>query len=153
MKNILFRPLEILNATGCALLIFIALFFQVSCGKKEIKQVSPESKLTQEAFELAETLKSAYIRKDRETLEDNSTRDGYRELVGAIKNFESADLTFTPTWVEIKDSTVRLTISWKGTWTIKGKTTEDRGIAIFVLEGSPLKLAQVMRANPFRQPE
>jgi hypothetical protein len=153
MKKILFEPIEVLRTTGYALLILIALFFQISCGKKEVKPVSPESKLAQEAFALAETLKNAYSEKDMGTLEDNSTRDGYRELIGAIKNFERADLIFTPTWVEIKDSTVRLTISWKGTWTIKNITTEDRGIAIFVLEGSPLKLAKVQRADPFRQPE
>lgn len=153
MKKVLFRPIEILKATGYALLIFVTLF-QLSCGKKEVKPVSPESKLAQEAFTLAETLKNAYSERDREALEDNSTKDGYLEIVGAMKNFDKADLTFTPTWVEIKeDSTVHLTISWKGTWIVNGKTTEDRGIAIFILEGSPLRLAKVQRANPFSQPE
>jgi hypothetical protein len=145
---------DIVRVRGFILLFFIASFFLISCGGKEkVKPVSQESKLTQEAFALAETLKTAYIKNDRETLEDNSTKEGYRELIGVIKSFDSADLTFTPTWVEIKDSTVYVTVSWKGTWKVRGKVKDDRGLAILVLEGKPLKLAQVQRDNPFRQPE
>jgi hypothetical protein len=124
-----------------------------ACGGKEAKKVSPESLLAQEAFELAETLKSAYVEKDRARLEAHSTESGYRELIGSMKSFDGAELSFTPTWVEIQDSTVHLTLSWKGTWSMKGKSTEDRGMAVFVFEGTPLKLSQVQRANPFRQPE
>ena len=136
-----------------AILVFFAGPFLSACGKKEVKPVSQESKLTQEAFKLADTLREAYLKNDRESLEKNSTHDGYRQIVGSLKSFENADLTFTPTWVEIQDSTVKLTISWKGTWVSQGKTTEDRGSAIFVMEGSPLKLAQIQRSNPFAEPE
>ena len=133
-------------------LIVLGLFL-TACGKKEVKLVSQESQLTQEAFKIAETLKNAYLKNDRSTLERNATADGYKELASAIKSFESAELSFTPTWVELQDSRVNLTISWKGTWVSKGKTTEERGLAIFILEGTPLKLAQIQRSNPFRQPE
>jgi hypothetical protein len=130
------------------------LFFLTACGgDKEAKKVSPESLLAQEAFELAETLKNAYVEKDRARLEVHSTESGYRELIGNMKSFDSAELSFTPTWVEIQDSTVHLTVSWKGTWAMKGKYTEERGMAVFVFDGKPLKLVQVQRANPFRQPE
>ncbi len=136
--------------------IFIYLFiifFLISCGGKEVKKVSPESKLVQEAFTLAETIKKAYLKNDLETLEKNSTKEGFRELVGAMKSFNSAELTFTPTWVEIEDSTVNLNISWKGTWSVRSKVNEERGVALFVFEGKPLKLSQIKRSNPFRQPE
>jgi hypothetical protein len=125
----------------------------VSCGKKEVKKVSEESRIAQEAFQLAETIRNAYLDNNRKALEKNSTQDGYRDLIGAIKNFESAELEFIPTWVEIDTTVVRLTVSWKGTWTVRDLKKEDRGIAVFVLEGEPLKLAQALRANPFRQPE
>jgi hypothetical protein len=138
---------------GCALRVLFVLLLLVSCGKKEVKPVSQESKLAQEAFQLAETLKKAYINKDKAVLEENTTADGYKELVGAIRYFDKADLTFTPTWIEIKDSTVSLTVSWKGTWTVGGKMIEERGLAVFILEGQPLKLARVQRENPFSQPE
>ncbi|MEW6214529.1 MAG: hypothetical protein AB1478_04900 [Nitrospirota bacterium] len=100
-----------------------------------------------------DTIRNAYIENDRVILERNSTKDGYRELIGAIKSFEGVDLTFTPRWVEIEDSVVYLTVSWKGRWIVSGKRTEERGVAIFVLEGRPLKLVRVLRENPFRQPE
>jgi len=132
--------------------LFMAMLL-LSCGKKEVKPVSQESKLAQEAFQLAETLKNAYVKNDRGTLEESSTNDGYRELIGAMKKFDKAELTFTSTWVEIKDSSVYLSVSWKGVWTVGSKSTEERGLAIFVFEGSPLKLAKVQRDNPFRQPE
>jgi hypothetical protein len=135
------------------LCLIISGLFLTACGKKEVKPVSQESQLTQEAFKLAETLKNAYVRNDRTTLERNATANGYKELASAIKGFDSAELSFTPTWVDVQDSTVNLTISWKGTWVVKGKTTEERGLAIFILEGKPLKLSQIQRSNPFRQPE
>jgi hypothetical protein len=144
---------KISGISRCVLLLLVAALLLASCGKKEVKPVSQESKLAQEAFALAETLKNAYLRNNLGSLEENSTIDGYRELIRAIKAFDSAELTFTPTWVEIGDSVVYLTVSWKGIWTVRGKSTEERGLAIFVLEGRPLKLAQVQRSNPFRQPE
>jgi hypothetical protein len=133
-------------------LVLLALLL-LSCGKKEVRPVSPESKIAQEAFGLAETIRNAYIKNDRETLERSSTKNGYRELIGVIKSFDTAELTFTPTWVEIENSAVSLNISWKSTWVVKDKKIEDRGLAVFVFEGRPLKLSQVLRANPFRQPE
>jgi hypothetical protein len=138
---------------GILLLLLTGGLFLTACGKKEVKPVSQESQLTQEAFKLAETLKIAYLKNDRTTLERNATTNGYKELASGIKSFDSAELSFTPTWVEVQDSTVNLTISWKGTWVVKGKTIEERGLAVFILEGKPLKLAQIQRSNPFRQPE
>lgn len=145
------RKISLTNSVAFFGLFLVLLM--ISCGKKEVKPVSQESKLAQEAFQLAETLKQAYIHNNRSTLEDNSTTDGYRELIGAMKKFDKVELTFTSTWVEIKDSSVYLSVSWKGVWTVGSKSSEERGLAIFVFEGSPLKLVRVQRDNPFRQPE
>ena len=145
------RKISLTNSV--ALIGLFIMLFLVACGKKEVKPVSQESKLAQEAFQLAETLKNAYVKNDRGTLEESSTKDGYRELIGVMKKFDKVELTFTATWVEIKDSSVYLSVSWKGVWTVGTKSREERGLAIFVLEGSPLKLARVQRDNPFRQPE
>lgn len=136
-----------------SIVLSMLLVFFISCGKKEVKEVSEESLMTQEAFQLAETIKQAYLDNDRKVLERNATQDGYRELIGEIKSFDSAELEFVPTWVEIDDAVVRLTISWQGTWIASGVTKEDRGIVVFVMEGKPLKVAQILRASPFRQPE
>jgi hypothetical protein len=129
------------------------IFFLLSCGKQEVKPVSEESKIAQEAFKLAEVIKNAYVKNDRSTIERNATKEGYQELIGAMKSFDDAELFLTPRKVDIEDSTVYLNLTWNGTWTVGGKKTEDRGMAIFVMEGRPLKLAHVLRANPFIQPE
>jgi hypothetical protein len=153
MKNSKMKNPAILHFAFLFFIYLITILLLVSCGKGEVKRVSQESKIAQEAFELADTIRNAYIKDDRETLEKNSTKDGYKELLNVIKTFDTADLTFTPTWVEIEDSKVSLTVSWKGTWIVRGKKTEESGVAIFLLEESPLKLEKVLRENPFRQPE
>jgi len=139
--------------TFIALIGLLMAMLLLSCGKKDVKPVSQESKLAQEAFQVAETLRQAYVNNSRSTLEDNSTKDGYRELIGVMKKFDKVELSFTSTWVEIRDSSVYLSVSWKGVWTVGSKSREERGLGIFVLEGNPLKLATVQRDNPFRQPE
>jgi len=148
MKN-----LKIRNSISLLFAFLMFIFLMVSCGKKEVKPVSEDSKIAQEAFRLADTLKEGYIKNDGAILEKNSTKDGYKEIVEARKSFDSAELSFTPRWVEIEGSTVNLHVVWNGTWTARGKKIEDRGLAVFVMEGRPLKLARVLRANPFKQPE
>lgn len=138
-----------------ALYILIIIFpLILSCGKQEVKPVSEESKIAQEAFNLAEVIKNAYVKNDRLTIERNSTKEEYQELIGAMKRFDNAELFLTPRKVDIKeDLTVYLSLTWNGTWTEGGKRTEDRGMAIFVMEGRPLKLSRILRENPFVQPE
>jgi hypothetical protein len=136
-----------------SIVLAMLLISLVACGKKKVKEVSEESLMAQEAFQLAETIKQAYLENNREVLESNATQDGYTELIGAIKSFDSAELEFVPTWVEIDNTVVKLTVSWKGTWIVSDFTKDDRGIAVFVMEGQPLKLMSILRANPFRQPE
>lgn len=134
-------------------ILLIALFVFMSCSSKEVKQETDESKKAREAFAVAETVKDAYLKKELSPIENNTTKEGYREILGAIKNFDKADLTFSHKWVEIDKAVVSLKIAWSGTWVVSGQTTEERGMAIFVFEGSPLKLSRILRANPFRQPE
>ncbi len=144
------NSLSILRITLYGLII---LFLLSSCGKKEIKPISEESRIAQEAFRLAEVIKEAYIKNNHITIQRNSTKDGYKELIGVMKSFDDVELTFIPKKVEIEDSTIYLTLTWNGIWIVRGKRIEDRGLAIFVMEGRPLKLSRVIRENPFRQPE
>jgi hypothetical protein len=130
-----------------AIILFV---FVASCGKGEVKKVSEDSKMATEAFSLAEKIREAYAKKDLSTIEKNSTREGFRTISSALKTFDSVDLTFSPVWVEIEDNVVHLNISWKGIWQKGGKTTEERGMAVFVLKGRPLKVDNILRANPFR---
>lgn len=132
---------------------FIILAFVVSCGKKEVKKVSDDSKLATEAFALAETIKDAYVKRDMDTLARNTTKEGLRTISGSMKVFDSAVVTFNPVWVEIDGDVINVNISWTGTWQKSGKTTEERGMAVFVMKGRPLKVDNVLRATPFKYPE
>jgi len=132
---------------------FIMFVFVASCGKGEVKKISEDSKIATEAFSLAEKIREAYAKRDMAVIEKNATREGFRTISSALRSFDSVDLTFSPVWVEIEDSVVHLNISWKGTWQKGGRKTEERGMAVFVLKGRPLKVDNILRANPFKYPE
>lgn len=131
---------------------FCILIFVASCGKKEVKKASEDSKIATEAFALVEAIRDAYIKKDLKALEKNTTKEGFRTISSSIKTFDSVELTFTPVWVEIEDNVVHLNESWKGRWKKSGRITEERGMAVFVLKGNPLKVDNILRANPFKYP-
>lgn len=134
-------------------IILLAMFSLVSCSKKEVKQVTDDSKTAQEAIIVSEAIKDAYLKRNLMDIEKNATKEGYREVLGAMKSFDKAELTFMPKWIDMDKTSVSLKIAWNGTWVVKDQTTEERGLAIFVFEGRPLKLTRILRANPFRQPE
>ncbi len=134
--------------------ILFIILITVSCGKEEvIKPVSEESKLTLEAFALSETIKNAYTESNIIALQKNSTEEGYNYITANKKSFDSVELTFTPRWAEIEDTKIYLNIAWKSRWIIPGGIAEDRGMAVFIMEGKPLKLTKILRANPFVCPD
>lgn len=136
-------------------LIVLLIFLMVpySCGKKEVKPVSPESKTAEEAFGVAEKIRDAFIKNDRDALLRDSTESGFKDIFAGRKSYEGVELAFTPRWVDIGENQVKVNISWKSRWTVLGKRVEDRGMAVFVMEGKPLKLARILRANPFVAPQ
>ncbi|MDH4233165.1 MAG: hypothetical protein OEW04_14195 [Nitrospirota bacterium] len=135
------------------LLIVLAGMLLVSCSKKEVKQVSQESKLTMEAFALADTVKDAFMVKDTITLRNNSTDAGYKAITANTRTYDGVEITFTPRWVEIENNQLHVNISWKSTWMISGKKIDERGMAVFTMEGTPLKVSGIIRGNPFICPE
>ena len=124
-----------------------------ACGKKEVKPVSQDSKIAEEAFSVADALRSAYMKKDFASAADKCSKEGYKDFIDSIKHFDSADLEFTPRWVEIDKTKVYLNIAWKGTWVVGKDTMRERGMAVFLLDGMPLKLVKIERGNPFKYPE
>jgi hypothetical protein len=137
-----------LLALGLILLVFV-----IACGKKEVKKQSQDSILSVEAFAIAENLRQAYLKNDRDLLEKNSTRLGYLSISGARKSFDSAVLTFTPALVEVYGDAVHLYVQWNGTWKRGEEVIEDRGLAIFVMKEKPLRLDEILRVNPFNKPD
>lgn len=131
-------------------LILLACILTVACGgKKEVKQVTPESRMATEAFALTETIRNAFIRKDMATIQKSSTETGYRDITSNRKTFDSVEITFTPRWVELEGNQLQVNIAWKSTWTLSGRKSEERGMAVFEMEGTPLRVTKILRANPF----
>ncbi|HWR90414.1 MAG TPA: hypothetical protein VN260_09145 [Dissulfurispiraceae bacterium] len=134
--------------------IVILCLFAVSCGKKEVKKtVSEDSRVATEAMQVVEKLREAYTAKDLHAIERVTTRDGFNLIRGSIKNFDRVDLQFNPVLVEIESGTANVNVSWKGTWSREGKTTEERGMTVFVLKVRPLRVDNIMRSNPFSYPQ
>jgi hypothetical protein len=131
-------------------LLLLASLLLLSCGgKKEVKQVTQESKAATEAFGVAETIRNAFVKKDSATIQRNATEAGFKDITAGRQVFDSVDITFTPRWVEIEGDKILVNISWKSTWMRSGIKSDERGMAVFVMEGNPLKVTGILRANPF----
>lgn len=142
-----------LRGTFCVLCCVLLVLVAACGGKKEVKAVSRESAMAQDAFSVAEALRDAYTKKEFTTIADRCTKEGYRDIIDSIKYFDSVDLTFTPRWVEIEKAKVYVNIAWKGAWVVGRDTIRERGMAVFQMEGTPLKLSKIVRGNPFKYPE
>jgi hypothetical protein len=132
------------------------LMFVVSCGggKKEVVRTSEDSRIATEAFKVVEDIKEAYVKKDVQAIERNTTKEGFKAISQTVRRFDSASLNFSPVWMEIEqDGTVSLNVSWTGTWKRGSATFDERGMAVFMLKGRPLKVDAIVRENPFRHPE
>ncbi len=125
----------------------------ISCGKKKVKPVPAESRRVQESIQRIDEIKDAYLRKNTTVLKSLTTPDGYREIIAKMKNFDSAELHFTPKWVDIKGDSIYLYISWTGTWKLNQRVLSERGFAAFVLEGNQQLLDRILRESPFSYPE
>ncbi len=135
--------------TGIFVLLLIA-----GCGGKEASKVqSQDSKISEEAFSVAEALRKAYVEKDFASVTDKCTKEAYKDFMDSIKFFDSVELVFTPRWVEIEKSKVYLNVAWKGSWFVGKDTVRERGMAVLLLEGTPLKLSKIVTGSPFKYPE
>ena len=131
-------------------LLLLASFLLVSCGgKKEVKQVGQESKTATEAFGVAETIKDAFIKKDLATIQKNSTEAGFKNIAAGKQVFDNLDITCPPRQFEVQADQMMVNISWKSSWILSGRKIEERGMAVFVMEGNPLRVTKILRANPF----
>jgi cell division septation protein DedD len=119
----------------------------LGCGKDQVKP-SADSTLTQQALNSIRTIITAYEEKDRNTLR-NHLAPGIADSILEELSFEKAELSFVPRMVRIIGPAVNINLTWQGTWTIQGNGMKNRGIAVFVLEGEPLKLVKVEGDTPF----
>lgn len=141
--------MRFLSFTFIVCIVFLGV---VSCSKKEMKQPAPDSRRYAEAQSVLEAIRNAYVAKDLQSIRLKTTDDGFRALTTAMKPFDSAYLEFNPVFAEIQGNTIRVNVSWNGRWTYAGRTSEERGMAVFLLRGQPFQLENILRGNPFVYP-
>ncbi len=133
-----------------AISIVFALMF-IGCGGKEKVKPSPDSMLTTEALNGINIIKTAYEGKDRDALQNRLAPMIAEEALKELP-FDKAELSFNPRMVRINNSTVMVNLNWHGMWAIKGNNVINRGVSVFIFEGSPMKLVRIEGDNPFRIP-
>ncbi|MBF0618150.1 MAG: hypothetical protein HQK88_15215 [Nitrospirae bacterium] len=131
-------------------LSIISLFLTMACSKKTIKPVSNESQTAQSVIETIYLLKTAYAQKDEAAMRRYTTDEGFSSnFKASATDFSSADLSFTPKWVDIKANTIQVQMSWTGKWVYHGNNIDENGVADFVVTGPPYRVDKILKDNPF----
>ncbi|MBI4698030.1 MAG: hypothetical protein HY758_03745 [Nitrospirae bacterium] len=135
--------------TLCAILI-ILVFISGCSGKDKVKP-SADSLLTTEALNDISIVRTAYQDKNNSALQNYLAPELY-ESISKQMFFDRNDLSLSPQIVRIIGTEVMVTVNWQGVWTMKSEARKDRGVAIFVFEGSPMKLVRIDGDHPFLIP-
>jgi hypothetical protein len=157
----IFIPLK--NYCATALLLYCSIFILLfsSCSKDEVKGPSQEAIIAKEAMDLVNSIKEAYMAQDEEKIKQMiSSEQVLKDL-----SFSGGPVTSPPTsleflfrWIDIYNSkggevtVADVYVSWKGLWKKDSQEIEQKGLALFVLEGRPFKLKKILRENPFVRP-
>jgi len=135
-----------------AIVLFLMSLFLFSCESEQVKPPSEDSEIARQAFKVIDSIRELYVRKDFDAMAEFFTKESYMEFKRALRLWDSAELIFTPRLVEIENDKVTLNVSWQGKWIFIGRTYSERGMAIFELEGSPLKVTGILSGSPFIYP-
>ncbi|MCG6551429.1 MAG: Tim44 domain-containing protein [Candidatus Magnetominusculus sp. LBB02] len=136
-----------------AALMIIALIIITSCSKKEVKVQPMESEKARAVVEMLQKLKDAYVKKDVDGLRSMMTPEGFKAITPTMRKFDSSDLKLAARWVDIKDDgSIVVSTSWDGTWKYAGQSITEKGTAMFLFTGAPLRLDSILRDSPFIYP-
>ncbi len=120
----------------------------------DVKKPTEDSLIAMEAMDMVEELRAAYEKREFSSMARFCTRDAYRGITEGLKSFDSAELKFTPKWIEINrdGDAVEMLVAWKGTWKTGELSTQKDGIVLFSIGGDPLKVREITRFSPFSLP-
>jgi len=134
----------------CILLVFIILT-AFSCSKDNVKP-SEDFLLSNKAIDSIKTIKSAYERKNKVTLQKRIAPPLAEDILKDF-SFMKSELVLTPRMVKIKETSISVTLNWQGSWWVeKGRKLENRGVADLVLDRETMKLTEINGDNPFSVP-
>ncbi len=136
-------------------IIILVLIAAMAAGcSSDAKKPTEDSLIAMEALNMVEGLRVAFQMRDFSSMARYCTRDAYKGITEGLKSFDTAELVFTPKWVEINrdGDAVEMLVAWKGTWKTGEETTEKDGTVLFSIGGDPLKVRKIARFSPFGQP-
>jgi len=120
----------------------------LGCTDKGIKP-SADSRSATDAFNVINTVKTAYEEKDTAALQNHMGTLLAENIIKGLL-FEKAGLTITPRTVTITDESLKVNIMWSGTWSLtKDSKLENRGVADLVFHKESMKLIYIDGDNPF----
>lgn len=135
------------------LFVFAFAVLAAGCSKKQVKPVPKGAVYYRNASRLISALRKGYIQKDPDIIRSVSTSNGYNQVAPGLGRFDSVKLSFTVTWLNVKDSAMDATVEWNGVWTKGGQKDKENGTAVFELKGAPLKFNAVLSGSPFIYPK
>lgn len=136
-----------------AIIAAMAVLALIACAGDSETPPSIDGELTQESVDLLEAVKNAYVSKNMSDMEQYCFPEAYASILRDLRKFKSASLTMEPRWVEIREGgAVFITMQWEGVWKLDKSEEKRQGIALFELNGKPLKLKSIVRGSPFGQP-
>lgn len=131
-------------------ILLLSVMLAASCTK-EVKQPSDDTLIALEAIDLVEKIRADYAEKDFKALRGHFTEQAFRLIERDGREFEGVELKFTPKWISLEADAVYADVEWEGKWSLKGVASEDKGTVRFRMEGSPLKVAGLLRDSPFKR--
>jgi len=134
------------------IILLIGALLLPGCGKDKVKP-SEDYLLSQEVFENINTIKEAYLSKSKSTLKNRIEAPLSNSIINDM-SFKKAELSLNQRLVRITDDTVKVSISWQGSWWLSGdREFNNRGVADLIFNRETLKLSGVTGDNPFVLPE
>lgn len=144
--------LQTIDMKYSSIILFILLSVFLGCSGKDKVKPSADSLLTTEAFAVIDAIEKAYETKNKYDL-NKHVESRLAEGIANELVFETADLSLAPKIVKITDSTVSVTINWRGSWRFANdRKFENRGAADLVFHRKTMKLTHIDGNNPFLFP-
>ena len=141
----------IARLSGLAALALVLL----ACGSQE-KRPSQDVLLAEQAAKHIERLRSEYASMSMSGLEALCSAEAYEAIESDLRRHGLSPVTieFVPEWIEISvEGTISVRVGWSGTWKLsRGEEARDKGKAVFVLGGRPMRLQELKGMSPFAAP-
>ncbi len=133
-------------------MLLIGALLLPGCGRDKVKP-SEDYVLSQKVFESINTIREAYLSKSRYTLKNRIEDPLSGSIINAL-SFKKAELSFNQRLIRISDNTVKVSVSWQGSWQLTDdRDFNNRGVADLIFNKETLKLSGMSGDNPFVLPE